>query len=178
MANKLSELAGTAGEGAPLMDSVCQSAHKIWQAGLGAFAAAQGQGEALFAGLVERGASLQKQIEESAGHALPGPLPSGASGSWEKLEKVFEDRVGRALRKLGVPTQEDIRALGRQIEALSQAISSLPAGGAAAPRAGARASAPAKRARSRAAQGDGAASQPAARKKAAPRKKPAAARSA
>ena len=175
MANKLSELAGVEGEGAPLMDSVCHSAQKIWQAELGAFAAAQGQGEALFAGLVERGAGLQKQIEESAGHALPGPLPVGATASWEKLEKVFEDRVGRALRKLGVPTQEDIRALGRQIEALNQAISSLGAGNAAAPVAKA---APAKRARTMKTQANGAAVQPAVRKKPVPRKKPAAARSA
>lgn len=178
MANKLSELAAAEGGGAPLLESVCQSAHKIWQAGLGAFAAAQGQGEAVFAGLVERGASLQKQIEASAGHALPGPVSTAAAGSWEKLEKVFEDRVGRTLSKLGVPTQEDLRALGRQIEALNQAIAGLPAAGAAAPAAAARKRAPAKRARSMAARADGAAGQPAAAKKTAPRKKPAAARSA
>jgi poly(hydroxyalkanoate) granule-associated protein len=178
MANKLSELAAAEGGGAPLLESVCQSAHKIWQAGLGAFAAAQGQGEALFAGLVERGASLQKQIEESAGHALPGPVSTAAAGSWEKLEKVFEDRVGRTLSKLGVPTQEDLRALGRQIEALNKAIAGLPAASAGASAAAARKRAPAKRARSMAVRGDGAAGQPAAAKKAAPRKKPAAARSA
>lgn len=178
MANKLSELAAAEGGGAALLESVCQSAHKIWQAGLGAYAAAQGQGEALFAGLVERGASLQKQIEESAGHALPGPVSTAAAGSWEKLEKVFEDRVGRTLSKLGVPTQEDLRALGRQIEALNKAIAGMPAASAGASAAAARKRAPAKRARSMAARADGAAGQPAAGKKTAPRKKPAAARSA
>lgn len=178
MASKLSELAAAEDGQAPLVDSVCRSAHRIWQAGLGAFAAAQGQGEALFAGLVERGASLQKQIEESTGHALPGPLPGAAAGSWEKLEKVFEDRVGRTLRTLGVPTQEDLRALGRQIEALNQAIASLPEGRAPAAGAKARQRAPAKRARTAAAHADAGATQPAVRKKPAPRKKPVAARSA
>lgn len=177
MANKLSELAAAEGGGAPLLESVCQSAHKIWQAGLGAFAAAQGQGETLFAGLVERGATLQKQIEASAGHALPGPVSAAAAGSWEKLEKVFEERVGRTLGKLGVPTQEDLRALGRQIEALNRAIAGLPAASAAAPAAAARKRAPAKRA-SMAARADGAAGKLAGGKKTAPRKKPAAARSA
>ena len=68
MARKLRELAAP-NDDATLMDSVCQSAHQIWQAGLGAFATAQGQGEALFGKLLERGASVQKRIEDSTGHA-------------------------------------------------------------------------------------------------------------
>ena len=29
--------------------------------------------------------------------------------TWDKLEKVFEDRVERALTRLGVPTNKDIQ---------------------------------------------------------------------
>lgn len=168
MARKLRELAGPDGDDATLMDSVCQSAHQIWQAGLGAFATAQGQGEALFGKLVERGASVQKRIEDSTGHALPAPPAGAMAGSWEKLEKVFEQRVGRALHSLGVPTREDIQALTRQIEALNQAISRLPTGADISPDAlvqTAKRAAPAVRARRTARAADAVASAPAARKK-------------
>lgn len=166
MVKKLREIAAKDDDDATLMESVCQSAHQIWQAGLGAFATAQGQGEALFGKLVERGADVQKKIEHSTGHRLQAPAAGGADGSWEKLEKVFEDRVGRALHSLGVPTRDDLQALGRQIDALSDAIARLPAApGKASTAAGKRAPAGA-RARTAARPADAAASPPAARKKA------------
>ncbi|MFS0757940.1 phasin family protein [Noviherbaspirillum sp. 1P10PC] len=141
MARKRKEIAATK-QDASLMDAVCQSAHQIWQAGLGAFAAAQEQGDTLFSKLAADGARLQKQIEHAAGERLPGIAARGAGdsahaqegGSWEKLEKVFEDRVGRALHSLGVPTQKDFKALGRQIEELNRTIAQLAASSAPAPR--------------------------------------------
>ena len=42
-----------------------------------------------------------------------------------RFEKVFEDRVGRAISKLGVPTSRDVRALSRQVAHLQQSIDSL-----------------------------------------------------
>ena len=165
MVKKLRELASKDAEDATLMNSVCQSAHQIWQAGLGAFAMAQGQGEALFGKLVERGASVQKRIESSTGQALPAPTAGSTAGSWDKLEKVFEDRVGRALHSLGVPSQEDIRALGRQIDALNQAISRLPLNTADLPTAKAKRVAPATRVKRIASQSDATTGQPAKRKK-------------
>lgn len=164
MVRKLRELASTGADDATLMNAVCQSAHQIWQAGLGAFAAAQGQGEALFGKLVERGAQVQKQIEDGAGQALPAPV----AGSWEKLEKVFEDRVGRALHGLGVPTREDLAALQRQVDALNQALSRVPADAAGAPRPGRKRTASAARAATAASPADAAASSPAVRKRRAP----------
>ena len=141
MARKLKEIAATK-QDASLMDAVCQSAHQIWQAGLGAFAAAQGQGDTLFSKLAADGARLQKQIEHAAGERLPGIAARGAGGSahaheggsWEKLEKVFEDRVGRALHSLGVPTQKDFETLGRRIEELNRTIAQLTMSSAPAPR--------------------------------------------
>jgi poly(hydroxyalkanoate) granule-associated protein len=134
MVRKLKEMASA--EDTTLVDAVCKSAHQIWQAGLGAFSAAQGQGEALFSKLVAEGASLQQQLEHAAGDKLAGPagiVGKQAAGSWEKLEKVFEDRVGRALHGLGVPTQDDFRTLGRQIEELNRTISQLTASTGQAP---------------------------------------------
>jgi hypothetical protein len=48
-----------------------------------------------------------------------------AGGTWDKLEKVFEDRVARALSKLGVHTQSDVDRLAERVDALSEAVNEL-----------------------------------------------------
>lgn len=45
---------------------------------------------------------------------------SQATGTWDKLETVFEDRVARALNRLGVPSKREIEALTAQVESLKQ----------------------------------------------------------
>jgi hypothetical protein len=35
-------------------------------------------------------------------------ISSKASGQWDKLENIFEERVAKALNKLGVPSAKDI----------------------------------------------------------------------
>ena len=41
------------------------------------------------------------------------------------LERVFEQRVSRAISKLGVPTHKDVRALSRQVAQLQASVNSL-----------------------------------------------------
>jgi len=41
-----------------------------------------------------------------------------AGQHWDKLESIFEERVQRALSKMGVPTQKDLAALQAQVDAL------------------------------------------------------------
>ena len=48
-----------------------------------------------------------------------------AGGTWDKLEQVFEDRVARALSKLGVHTQSDVERLAERVDALSEAVNEL-----------------------------------------------------
>ena len=57
-----------------------------------------------------------------------------AGGTWDKLEQVFEDRVARALSKLGVHTQADVERLSQRVEALSEAVNELIKAQAAAGR--------------------------------------------
>ncbi|MEY2867298.1 MAG: hypothetical protein RIQ43_1324, partial [Pseudomonadota bacterium] len=42
-----------------------------------------------------------------------------ATDTWDRMEKVFEDRVQRALTRLGVPTREDLAGLIKRVEALT-----------------------------------------------------------
>ena len=48
-----------------------------------------------------------------------------AGGTWDKLEKVFEERVARALTRLGVHTQSDVERLAARVDALSEAVNAL-----------------------------------------------------
>ena len=48
-----------------------------------------------------------------------------AGGTWDKLEKVFEDRVARALSRLGVHTQSDVDRLAARVDALAEAVNQL-----------------------------------------------------
>ena len=38
-------------------------------------------------------------------------ISSKANGQWDKLENIFEERVAKALNKLGVPSAKDVNAL-------------------------------------------------------------------
>lgn len=142
MVKKLKDLA----EDKELANAVRSSAQQIWQAGLGAFAKAQEEGGRVFSRLVKEGTEFQKRAEDKVADVSDsvGKLADGvgkqASGSWDKLEQVFEERVARALATIGVPMQHDIVALHARIDALStqvEALSAKPAP-AARPKAGAK----------------------------------------
>jgi poly(hydroxyalkanoate) granule-associated protein len=173
MIKKLKELA--ADEDNQLARAVRASAHQIWQAGLGAFVKAQKEGGRVFSELVQEGAELQKrtrslaedrvsEMTETVGKVADG-VSKQASGSWDKLEQVFEDRVARALGTIGVPTRKDIEALGRQVEQLRAMVADM-AGPKAAhkPAAKARAMSAAKKPALKAAAKKAAPRKPAAKK--------------
>ena len=133
------------------------SAQQIWLAGLGAFAKAQEGGSKVFDTLVKEGVSMQRKTQAAAGEkiseatskmtSMATEISSKASGQWDKLETIFEDRVSKALKKLGVPTAADIDVLSARIEELNRNMSRLDAKPAMGKRPLARTSpqAPAKR---------------------------------
>lgn len=135
--------------------SIMESAQQIWLAGLGAFAKAQEEGTKLFDTLVREGTSLEQKTRKLAlGKAdeVRGAVESSVSQvkertqeTWDKLEKVFEERVSRALGKLGVPGRKELNEIAERVEALSRDIRKLnvkPARAAATPAAAAPAAAP------------------------------------
>ena len=129
------------GASSPLANTVKESAQQIWLAGLGAFSKAQEEGGKVFEALVKEGVTLQKRTQAAAEEKLSeatsrmtsmaGDLSNKASGQWDKLEGIFEDRVSKALKKLGVPSARDIDALVRRIDELQRTVSTLQGGGSA-----------------------------------------------
>jgi poly(hydroxyalkanoate) granule-associated protein len=145
----------------PLTGSVKDSAQQIWQAGLGAFNKAQAEGSKAFEALVKEGVSLQRKTQAAAEEkisdathkmsSMATDISSKASGQWDKLENIFEDRVAKVLNKLGVPSAKDVNALIARIEELNKSVQKLSAKDAAPKAAAKAASKAAPKAASRAA---------------------------
>lgn len=123
--------------------TIMDSAQQIWLAGMGAFARAQEEGGKLFDTLVKEGGTLERKTRSMATGRVDavrdavetgvGQVRERAVDTWDRLEKVFEDRVQRALNGLGVPGREEIETLTRRVEALTAEVRKL--GGGASPRA-------------------------------------------
>ncbi len=138
----------------PLSGAIKDSAQQIWLAGLGAFAKAQEEGGKAFESLVKEGLSIQRKTQAVAEEriseatnkvsSMATDISSKASGQWDKLESIFEERVAKALNKLGVPSARDVDALIKRIDALNQHVQQLA--GKAPAKTAARKAAPAKKA--------------------------------
>lgn len=136
---------------APVVDS----AREIWLAGLGAFSVAQQEsgrilehGSKLFDRLVAEGSKVEKKTRSDVQGAV-GDIRSEvenrvegmkqqadavrkqASENWDKLEKIFEDRVGRALARIGIPGKDEVNDLAEKVQKLATQVAEL--GGKARP---------------------------------------------
>ncbi|KAB2844206.1 MAG: phasin family protein [Burkholderiales bacterium] len=110
---------------------VLDSSHQIWLAGLGAFARAQQEGSKVFELLVKQGQEIESRTKDIASakveevRARTEEIKAKATGNWDKLEHVFEERVSRALNRLGVYTSKDVQALADRVADLSEAVNTL-----------------------------------------------------
>ena len=114
---------------------VLESPRQIWLAGLGAFSRAQSEGTKVFETLVKQGEAVEARTRSAASQTAAAARTAArtkakemqqmAGGTWDKLEKVFEERVARALTRLGVHTQSDVERLAARVDALSEAVNEL-----------------------------------------------------
>lgn len=135
MVKKLQKIKAPKKTSQPLASSVKDSAQQIWQAGLGAFNRAQAEGSKAFESLVKEGVTLQRKTQSAAEEkiseashkmsAMASDIGAKATGQWDKLEGIFEDRVAKALNKLGVPSAKEVDALMARIEALNKSVQKL-----------------------------------------------------
>jgi poly(hydroxyalkanoate) granule-associated protein len=115
----------------PSAKQVMESAQQIWLAGLGAFSKAQTEGRKAFDGLISQGEKLEQHTRHVAESTLETAKEQAsktigmATGKFDKLEQVFEDRVHKSLSRLGVLTSKDVEALSGQVAELSEAVRGL-----------------------------------------------------
>ncbi|NIR28164.1 MAG: phasin family protein [Gammaproteobacteria bacterium] len=118
---------------------ILDSAHEIWLAGVGAFTKAQKEGGKVFQSLVRTGREVESQREaagkgskEEARFELGEKIEEvreRAALSWDRFEHVIEERLSKALDRLGVPRRNDLEALSRRIERLEKTLKEFQKGG-------------------------------------------------
>lgn len=130
------EYGSTKGEQAKtLSQAILDSSRQIWLAGLGAYAKAQQEGTRVFDTLVKQGESLEVKTRTAAAEtadaargaakAKAKEMQAMAGETWDKLEQVFENRVARALGRLGVYSASDVEKLTERVNELSAAVNLL-----------------------------------------------------
>lgn len=121
-----------------MSEQMKNSAQQIWQAGLGAFAKAQEEGSKVFETLVKDGSkfqetTLQAQAKMAEAAAKAGAMASDmgqrASGQFDRLEDIFEERVAKALHSMGLPNAQDMADLQARVDALEAEVKALKSGG-------------------------------------------------
>ncbi len=115
--------------------TISGSAQHIWMAGVGAFNRAQEEGTRLFEALVKEGMNIERNTRKLATGKVDavrdaveervGQVRGRAADTWDRLEKVFEERVQRALTRLGVPGREEISALIDRVDQLNRELRKL-----------------------------------------------------
>jgi poly(hydroxyalkanoate) granule-associated protein len=99
-------------------------------------AQARAQGSKTFEALVAEGlafqrksqAAAQEKIHEATAHfnqltqGLSAGLVQPMAAKVDRLEHVFEDRVARALKSLGLPTAHEVADLQERVAALEAAL--------------------------------------------------------
>lgn len=105
-----------------------ESSQHIWLAGLGAMAKAQSQGTKAFEALIADGLAFQRKTHQAAQEKiseateqlshLAKDFGQQTTGRIDRLEHLFEDRVARALTRLGIPSVADMQALADRVSHL------------------------------------------------------------
>lgn len=114
-----------------LSEKIKESARQIWLAGLGAYNKAEEDTGKIFERLVKEGEELEhmtrgavekrfKAVEEHV-----GDVRDKASGTFGKLESVFDQRVSAALARLGIPTQRQMQELEQRVAELEAELKAL-----------------------------------------------------
>ena len=121
---------------AHMTDAMKAQAQQIWLAGLGAFSKAQQDGAKAFEKLVHDGISMQRKAQSTAEEKLAEAtqratqaaqhLNERASGQWDRLEGLFEERVAKALHRMGMPSIHDLQNLQARIDALEAKLHASP----------------------------------------------------
>lgn len=115
-----------------VLAEVKQYTRKAWLAGLGAYARAGQEGYDYFKELVKTGETVEKDGKKLVNKKIDAvnervdDLKSDAvqavEGRLEQIENAFDQRVARALNRLGMPSRHDLDALSVRLEQLSALV--------------------------------------------------------
>jgi len=121
--------------------TVVGSVQQIWLAGMGAIAKAQQEGPGAFQDAVAEGLKLlgrsrttTEKLIRDAFESAQSQMQTRVEGvrdqaeeTWDNLEVLFQSRVQKALRQIGVPNADEVRLLTRRVAELNEAVKKLAA---------------------------------------------------
>lgn len=115
----------------PMPGGIRKSARQIWLAGLGAYTKAEEDAGRLFDRLVHEGEELEsktrglveKQVK-AVEHRVED-VRDRATGTWDRLETMFDERVAGALKRLGIPRREELAVLEQRLSEAEKELAEL-----------------------------------------------------
>ena len=101
--------------------------HQIWLAGLGAYARAEEEGSGFFDALVEAGREVERRAKEKTPRVgdIKERVRHHTGETIDRMEKAFDDRLGKALSRLGIPNKREVDALRRRVQELTDALEDM-----------------------------------------------------
>lgn len=121
----------TSHEQQQLADRIKDSARQIWLAGLGAYTKAEEDAGRFFERLVKEGEDIEERTRGAVNRQVRavedsvGEVRERATGTWNRLESVFDERVSRALDRLGIPSPGRVRDLEEKVQNLQEEVGRL-----------------------------------------------------
>lgn len=127
-------------DSADLVKQIKASAKEIWLAGLGAFSQRPNDTESsqmpsLYKQLVKEGRDIERVSREQFDRNLQSvktlavggvdQVKEKAAGSFHRIESLFDERVSRALSRLGLTTNQDYAVLQDRLDHAEQRIADL-----------------------------------------------------
>lgn len=89
------------------------------------------EGSKILESLVKESGKVIDETQKKAGEKveeIKGKVEearSKAAETLDSLEQIFEERVSRALSRLGIPTRDDFQAIAKNLEKLNQSVQTL-----------------------------------------------------
>ncbi len=109
------------------LDDVTTSAHQVFLAGLGAAAIAQEEQAKLFDRLVARGRKVEAEGKKKVGQGRKQvtEVRKRAGQALERLQGEVDNRLAKAVNRLGIPNQQQIRQLSDRVAELTRKVEGL-----------------------------------------------------
>jgi poly(hydroxyalkanoate) granule-associated protein len=91
----------------------------------------QQEGVKILESIVKEGGKIFEETQKAAGgkvEEMKGRVEEArdkAAETFDNLEEIFEDRVSRALSRLGIPTRDDFQAIAKRLDELNVNVQTL-----------------------------------------------------
>lgn len=104
-----------------------KSTHQIWLAGLGAFARSEEEGSGFFDALVDAGREVERRARDRAPRVeeIRERVRHHTGETMDRMERAFDDRLGKALSRLGIPNKREVEALRQRVQELTETLEHL-----------------------------------------------------